>query len=710
MDLKIALTGNPNSGKTTLFNALTGSNQYIGNWPGVTVEKKEGRLKSNKDVIVTDLPGVYSLSPYTLEEIITRDYLINEKPDVIVNIVDATNLERNLYLTTQLTELGIPVVIALNMIDVVRRNGDTINLEALSSLLSCEVVEISAATLTGIDNLLSVIPKAAERNASLITGLFEKEVDEAISSIALPESVTSFKRFYQIKLFERDARVLEIYPSTDLNEATIKAMEFRHEDDAQSIIINARYDYIGRIISECIERRRPGHMTTSDKIDRIVTNRILALPLFFFVMSLVYLLAVTTIGAIVTEWTNETLFSGFILENLRSALEGWGAYPWLTGLVVDGIVGGVGAVIGFVPQMLILFFLLALLEECGYMARIAFIMDRAFRKFGLTGKSFIPMLIGTGCGVPAVMASRTIENEQDRRMSIMTTTFMPCGAKMPIVGLIAGAVFGGVWWVAPSAYVLGIATIIFSGIILKKTKMFAGDPSPFVMELPMYHLPRASSVLRTSWDRGFSFVKRAGSVILLASIGIWLLANFDFRLNMVDSMDASILAKLGSLIAPIFKPLGFGTWQATVATIMGLIAKEEVVGVFGVLFGVGDEALSLIDNGVYSELSAISAAFTFAGAYSFLVFNLLCAPCFAAIGAIKKEMNNAKWTVFAISYQCIVAYAVALCFYQFANFFSAKGFTFGTFAALVVLCYFIYMVFRKPTKHPTLPNTEIETA
>ena len=689
-----------------MFNDLTGSTQYVGNWPGVTVEKKEGKLRGQKDVIIQDLPGIYSLSPYTLEEVIARNYLINEKPDAILNIVDGSNIERNLYLTTQLLEVGVPMVIALNMMDLVRKNGDKINVKKLSEALGCEIIETSA--LKGEGSL-----KAAQQAAELArTGkrtsvpcVFGGTVEHAIAHIeellegkVAPEQL----RWYAVKLFERDERVkdqLNLDASLLAHiEEHIAECEKELDDDAESIITNERYAYISRLMTTCVQKKqRKEHLTVSDKIDRIVTNRWLALPIFALVMTLVYYVSVTTIGDIVTSFTNDTFVGEWIQEPLGAWLTAVGTADWLVGLIVDGIVGGVGAVIGFVPQMLILFLFLAVLEDVGYMARVAFIMDRIFRKFGLSGKSFIPMLIGSGCGIPGIMASRTIENDRDRKMTIMTTTFIPCGAKMPIVALIAGAIFGGAWWVAPSAYFVGVAAIIISGIILKKTKMFRGDPAPFVMELPAYHAPSAVNVLRSMGERGGSFIRKAGTIILASSVLIWFLKSFgvvDGAFKMVEDMDASILAAIGGVIAPIFSPLGFGTWQSSVATIMGLVAKEEVVGVFGVLYGVAGDALELVENGMFNELAPIAAVFTPLGAYCFLIFNLLCAPCFAAMGAIKREMASAQWTCFAIGYQCVFAYVVALIVNQLGLWFSTGAFGVGTVAALLCLAALCWLLFR----------------
>ena len=718
MAIKIALAGNPNSGKTTMFNDLTGSAQYVGNWPGVTVEKKEGRIKGNKDVIIQDLPGIYSLSPYTLEEVISRNYLLQERPDVILNIVDGTNLERNLYLTTQLMELGLPMVIALNMIDLVRKNGDVIDIPKLSDALGCPIVETSALKGEGsraaVERALQV---AGQSKPQEQPSVFGGSVEHAIAHIeeALEGKVEKGQlRWYAVKLFERDEKVIEQLKL----DASLLAHIDRHiqdceaelDDDAESIITNERYAYISRVVKACTQKKRKaGSLSVSDRIDRVVTNRFLALPIFAAVMFVVYYISVTTIGDIVTNFTNDTLFGEWIIAPLTQWLSDLGTADWLVGLVADGIVGGVGAVLGFVPQMLILFLFLALLEDVGYMARVAFIMDRIFRKFGLSGKSFIPMLIGSGCGVPGIMASRTIENDRDRKMTIMTTTFIPCGAKIPIVGLIAGAIFGGAWWVAPSAYFIGVAAVIVSGILLKKTRMFAGDPAPFVMELPSYHAPTIGNVLRSMWERGWSFIKRAGTVILTASVLIWFLKSFgvvDGGLQMVENMDHSVLAALGGVLAPIFAPLGFGTWQSSVATVMGLVAKEEVVGVFGVLYGVAGDALEMVEEGAFEGLSPIAAHFTTLSAYSFLVFNLLCAPCFAAIGAIKREMNSPKWTWFAIGYQCGFAYAIAMIVYQLGLLFSGGGFTIASFVALLLLAFLLYLLFR-PYREPKRLNVQV---
>ena len=794
--IKIALAGNPNSGKTTLFNALTGSNQFVGNWPGVTVEKKEGRLKKHDDVVIMDLPGIYSLSPYTLEEVVARNYLINDRPDAILNIIDGTNLERNLYLTTQLTELGIPVVIAINMMDVVRKNGDKIDTEELSAKLGCKVVEISALKGDGVMEAAEAAIKAADGSKTVPMHTFSGPVEHAIAHIeeaAVHNMPLEQQRWYAIKIFERDDKVLEkLNISADVMEhidQDIAAAEKELDDDAESIITNERYVYIAEVIKCCYKKKNRGQLSTSDKIDRVVTNRWLGLPIFAVVMFLVYYLAMVTVGASATDWANDGLFGdGFHLfgidggyaelseeyaeaaaivdgydayveangeptdgeftyevedeetlavseetatvadyEEAKAAVDSIGEEPdpanygvwvpgvpvlvenaldkgncaeWLRGLILDGIVAGVGAVLGFVPQMLVLFLLLAFLEACGYMARIAFVLDRVFRKFGLSGKSFIPMLIGTGCGIPGIMASRTIENERDRRMTIMTTTFIPCGAKVPFIAMIAGAIFGGSAWVATSAYFIGMAAIIVSGIMLKKTKMFAGDPAPFVMELPAYHWPTLGNVLRSTWERGWSFIKKAGTIILLSTIFVWFTTYFgtvdgSFRMLSEDEINYSILATIGSAIAWLFKPLGWGNWQAVVASITGLIAKENIVGTLGILYG-----------GEGSVYASLAQAFTPVTAYSFLVFNLLCAPCFAAIGAIKREMNNAKWTWFAIGYQCGFAYVVALMINQFGGLFTGSVNVLGLLVAVAFLAGIVYMLF-KPYKEATKLNAKI---
>ncbi|PWM46111.1 MAG: ferrous iron transport protein B [Clostridiales bacterium] len=793
MEIKIALAGNPNSGKTTLFNALTGSNQFVGNWPGVTVEKKEGKLKKHNNVIITDLPGIYSLSPYTLEEVVARNYLINERPDVILNIVDGTNLERNLYLTTQLTELGIPVVVAINMMDIVRKNGDKINIEELSDSIGCKIVEISAMKCNGITEAAQAAIDAAKGIKTLPQHTFSGIVEHAIAHIeetAVHNMPTEQQRWYAIKIFERDEKVLsqlKLESSVvEHIEQDIKAAETEMDDDAESIITNERYTYISSIIKKCYKKKNSGKLTVSDKIDKVVTNRWAAIPIFAVIMFLVYFISVSTVGTWATDWANDGVFGdgwhlfgigssaykqsvdeytepgaikaafektseeeGFIPSEateiittayiydddgnvekeipvtykdyievadieepdpanygvwvpgipvlLGNWLESMGTADWLQGLLLDGIVAGVGAVLGFVPQMLILFLLLAFLEACGYMARIAFVMDRIFRKFGLSGKSFIPMLIGTGCGVPGIMASRTIENERDRRMTIMTTTFIPCGAKLPIIALIAGALFGGAWWVAPSAYFIGIAAIIVSGIILKKTKMFSGDPAPFVMELPAYHMPTVKNMLNSMWERSWSFIKKAGTIILLSAVVLWFLMNFGMEsgtFGMVEDLNNSILAVIGNSIAWIFAPLGFGNWQSTVATFTGLIAKENVVSTFGVLFGGFEE---VAENG-WQIWANMREVFTPIAAYSFLVFNLLCAPCFAAMGAIKREMNSGKWTLFAIGYQTIFAYSISLVVYQLGILFTGSGNILGSVVAFSIIAFIMLMLFKPYNK------------
>ena len=734
MSIKIALAGNPNSGKTTLFNVLTGSNQYVGNWPGVTVEKKEGKLKGHDDVIITDLPGIYSLSPYTLEEVVARNYLINERPDAILNIVDGTNLERNLYLTTQLTELGIPVVIAVNMMDIVRKNGDKIDFAKLSKNIGCPIVEVSALKADGAFEAAEAAIEAAKNPSTAPVHIFSGTVEHALAHIEeatihnLPEVQ---QRWYSVKIFERDNRVLDKLEIDEVKrshiENDIKAVEAELDDDAESIITNERYLYVDRVLKDCFVKKSLGRLTLSDKIDRVVTNRILAIPIFVAVMWLVYTLSIGTVGDWTVVFMNDGLFGSFAelaeAGDMPSFMASWVSVPelldsfllnaegspiiaeWLYSLIMDGIVGGVGAVLGFVPQMLVLFLLLSLLEDCGYMSRIAFIMDRLFRKFGLSGKSFIPMLVATGCGVPGIMASRTIDQDRDRKMTIMTTGFMPCGAKMPIVGLIAGALFGGSGLIATAAYFVGVAAVVISGIILKKTKMFSGDPSPFVMELPTYHLPVARNILRTTWERGWSFIKRAGTVILAASIIIWVLNSLSFEGGFhyitEDFGGTSILENLGSLIAWLFVPLGFGNWQAAVATVLGLVAKEEVVGVFGTLsemLAEGTDLMGAVEEGAFESAVLIGKEF-FGGSalagFSFLVFNLLCAPCFAAMGAIKREMNNAKWTVFAIGYMCVFAYAISLIIYQFGAWFFGAGNIIGTIFAAIVLVMLLYLLLRK---------------
>ena len=702
MSVKIALAGNPNCGKTTLFNALTGSNQFVGNWPGVTVEKKEGKLKGHKDVTIMDLPGIYSLSPYTLEEVVARNYLINERPDAIINIVDGTNIERNLYLSTQIMELGIPVVMAVNMMDLVEKAGDKIHTDKLSKLLGCEVVEISALKGTGIQKAAEKAISLAERkNEVTPVHEFDSKVEDAITAVGtmlgtdIPEAQ---KRFFAIKLLEKDDKIKEQMKSVPDVSAEIKTLEDAFDDDTESIITNERYVYISSIIGKCVTKGQKGGMTVSDKIDRIVTNRWLALPIFAVVMFIVYYVSITTVGGFLTDWTNDVLFGDIIPPAIEKALVAVNCADWLQGLILDGIVAGVGAVLGFVPQMLVLFIFLAFLEGCGYMARVAFIMDRIFRKFGLSGKSFIPMLIGSGCGVPGIMASRTIESDRDRKMTIMTTTFVPCGAKLPIIALIAGAFFNNAGWVAWSAYFVGVAAIICSGIILKKTKMFSGEPAPFVMELPAYHMPTVGNVLRSMWERGWSFIKKAGTIILLSTIILWFLMSFgwvDGKFGMLDAeqLNDSILASIGNVIAPIFAPLGWTKagegWKMAVAAITGLIAKENVVATFGMLFGFAEVAED--GSEIWGNLAQVMTPIA---AYGFLVFNLLCAPCFAAMGAIKREMNYGTWFWFAIGYQCCLAYIVSLCIYQFGTLFTGGGFGLWTVVAVVLLIAFLYMLFR----------------
>ena len=713
MSVKIALAGNPNCGKTTLFNALTGSNQFVGNWPGVTVEKKEGKLKGHKDVILTDLPGIYSLSPYTLEEVVARNYILQEKPDAIINIVDGTNIERNLYLTTQILELGIPVIMAVNMMDIVEKNGDTIHIDKLKKKLGCEVVTISALKGTGITEAANKAVSIAQSHRK-VTPVHEfcDKAEEIIGAVenkltgVVPEEQ---KRFFAIKLLERDDKIIEQMNTSVNVSAEIKEMEDEFDDDTESIITNERYVYISSIIGQCVTKARKDKLSTSDKIDRIVTNRWLALPIFAVVMFIVYFVSVTTVGAFVTDWTNDVLFGEIIPPAIESGLNAIGCAAWLQGLILDGIVAGVGAVLGFVPQMLVLFAFLAFLESCGYMARVAFIMDRIFRKFGLSGKSFIPMLIGSGCGVPGVMASRTIENDRDRKMTIMTTTFVPCGAKLPIIAMIAGAFFGNSGWVSTSCYFVGIAAIICSGIILKKTKMFAGDPAPFVMELPAYHWPTVSNILRSMWERGWYFIKKAGTIILLSTIILWFLMSFGWEggsFGMVEELNESILAKIGTAIAWIFAPLGWTKagegWKMAVAAVTGLIAKENVVATFGMLYGfaeVAEDGAEIWGN--------LAAAMTPIAAYGFLVFNLLCAPCFAAMGAIKREMNNTKWFLFAIGYQCGLAYLVSLCIYQIGTLVTGGGFGIWTVVAFAIIIGFLYLLFR-PYKESGSLNVKVK--
>lgn len=696
MEYKIALAGNPNCGKTTMFNDLTGSSQYVGNWPGVTVEKKEGKLKANKQAIIQDLPGIYSLSPYTLEEVVTRNYLVNEHPDSMINIIDASNLERNLYLTTQLLEIGVPMVIALNMMDMVRKNGDRIDVKKLSDALGCQIIETSAVKGEGSTEVAKAALNLAQSKAAAPKPLkFNDKLENILARIARllqgacqPQNL----RWYSIKLFERDEKAIE---QLKLSPAALEEIEgLRQEaekefdDDVESIITHERYVVIADLLKTCYRKQSKQKLTTSDKIDKIVTNRILALPIFAVVMFLIYYISITTVGTMMTDWVNDVLFGEIIPPAIEGLLVSVGAADWLQSLILDGIVAGVGAVLGFLPQMLVLFLLLALLEDCGYMSRIAFIMDRIFRRFGLSGKSFIPMLIGLGCGVPAVQASRTIENDRDRKMTIMTTTFIPCSAKLPIIGLIAGALFNESGWVATSAYFVGIAAIIISGIILKKTKLFAGEPAPFVMELPAYHIPSVKGVLIHMWDRAKAFVRKAGTIIFLSSVVIWFLSSFNFQLQMVDTGD-SILAAIGRVIAPIFAPLGWGHWEAAVGTISGLVAKENLVAIMGILYGFAEVA----ENG--DEMWSVFAQnFTAISAYSFLVFNLLCAPCFAAIGAIHREMGSAKWTWIAIGYQCIFAYIVSLIIYQLGTWFATGVFGLGTIVAIILVAALVYLLVR----------------
>jgi len=696
MEYKIALAGNPNCGKTTMFNDLTGSSQYVGNWPGVTVEKKEGKLRTNKQAIIQDLPGIYSLSPYTLEEVVTRNYLVGEHPDAMINIVDASNLERNLYLTTQLLEIGVPMVIALNMMDLVRKNGDQIDLKKLSEQLGCPIIQTSAVKGEGSSEVaqaaLSLAQSKATPPAPLVFSEQLEDILHTISHLIQGRCPAQNLRWYTIKLFERDEKALEQLSLDqsilDEIESLRKQAEELFDDDTESIITHERYLTIANLLKGCYRKKANRQLTTSDKIDRIVTNRIFALPIFALVMFVIYYLSITTVGTMMTDWVNDVLFT----EIIPPAVEGWlvslNTAPWLQSLLLDGVIAGVGAVLGFLPQMMVLFLLLALLEDCGYMARIAFIMDRIFRRFGLSGKSFIPMLIGLGCGVPAVQASRTIENDRDRKMTIMTTTFIPCSAKLPIIGLIAGALFNGSGWVATSAYFVGIAAIIVSGVILKKTTLFAGDPAPFVMELPAYHLPSIKGVLIHMWDRLKAFVRKAGTIIFLSSIVIWFLSSFNFKLQMVDTQQ-SILSSLGKLIAPLFAPLGWGHWEAAVGTITGLVAKENVVATLGILFGFAEVA----ENG--DEIWTLFAQnFTALSAYSFLVFNLLCAPCFAAIGAIRREMGSAKWTWIAIGYQCIFAYIISLIIFQLGNWFTTGVLSVGTIVGILLLAVMVYLLVR----------------
>ena len=710
MAVTIALAGNPNCGKTTLFNALTGSNQFVGNWPGVTVEKKEGTLKGHKEVTIVDLPGIYSLSPYTLEEVVARNYLLQERPDAILNIVDGTNIERNLYLSTQLMELGIPVIMAVNMMDILEKTGDKIHIDKLRKSLGCEVVEISALKGTGIQKAAEKAVGLAQKKAAVTpVHTFAEEAEKIITEVEQKLGATipvEQQRFFAIKLLEKDDKIREQMKVVPDISAEIAQMEAAFDDDTESIITNERYEYISKIIGECITKSKKEKLTSSDKIDRIVTNRWLALPIFAVAMFIVYYVSVTTVGGFLTDWTNDTLFGEWIIPGAQSFFEGIGCADWLTGLIVDGIITGVGAVLGFVPQMLVLFLFLAFMESCGYMARVAFIMDRIFRKFGLSGKSFIPMLIGSGCGVPGIMASRTIENDRDRKMTIMTTTFVPCGAKLPIIALIAGAFFDNAGWVSWSAYFVGVAAIICSGIILKKTKMFAGEPAPFVMELPAYHWPTVSNVLRSMWERGWSFIKKAGTIILLSTVVLWFLMSFGWTDNGFGMLEAeqlndSILAKIGNAVAWIFIPLGWTQagegWRMAVAAVTGLIAKENVVATFGMLFGFGEVAEDGAE--IWGNLAAVMTPIA---AYGFLVFNLLCAPCFAAMGAIKREMNNKKWFWFAIGYQCVLAYVVAMCIYQIGIWITAGTFGIGTVAAILLIIGFLYLLFRPYKESETL--------
>ena len=713
MSYRIALAGNPNSGKTTLFNTLTGSNQFVGNWPGVTVEKKEGKLKGHADVTITDLPGIYSLSPYTLEEVVAREYLLQERPDAILNIVDGTNLERNLYLTTQLTELGIPVVVAINMIDIVEKNGDKIDLDILSKEMGVKFVPISALKGTNVDKAADAVVEAAKNGRTIPLHTFSGSVEHALAHIEeaavhnLPEDR---QRWYAIKLFERDSKVSEELKldkqTLDHINKDIEMVEKEMDDDAESIITNERYVYIGNLLKGIYKKKAAGEMSVSDKIDKIVTHRFFGLIIFALVMFFVYWLAMGPFGSFLTDWTNDVFAGEFMEGGAAALLESWGVAPWLVSLIVDGIIHGVGAVLGFVPQMLVLFFMLCILEDVGYMARVAFVMDRVFRKFGLSGKSFIPMLIGSGCGVPAVMATRTIENERDRRMTIMTTCFIPCGAKLPIIGLIAGAIFNNSWVISASAYFIGVMAIIISGIILKKTKLFAGDPAPFVMELPAYHVPSMKNVLRGTWERGWSFIKRAGTVIVISSVVIWVLNSLSFEGGLhylgEDGEGASILEVIGHSFAWIFAPLGFGTWQAAVATVLGLVAKEDVVGTIGTLISMEDLP-DMVEGGenIMGVLNVFFNGSAVAG-YAFMVFNLLCAPCFAAMGAIKREMNNAKWTAIAIGYMCLFAYATALCIYQFGSALNGEVHIVGLIAAVAIVAFVVYMLFKPYKESETL--------
>lgn len=710
MSIKIALAGNPNSGKTTMFNDLTGSSQYVGNWPGVTVEKKEGKLKGYKDVVIQDLPGIYSLSPYTLEEVVARSYLVNEKPDAIINIIDSTNIERNLYLTTQLTEIGIPVVIALNMIDAVRKNGDNIDLKKLKDAIGCEVIETSALKGIGTKDVAQKAIELARSKASAKPRhTFSAKVEETLAQI---EDVIAGQlkgmnsRWLAIKLFERDEKIKEQITFDKATEEKIEDIvllcEKELDDDGEGIITNERYSYISKVVKQAVHKKNRTGQSGTDKIDGIVTNRWLALPIFAVVMFLVYYISVSTVGTMATDWVNDVLFTDVVPNAVGGFLDSVGTADWLNSLILDGIIAGVGAVLGFVPQMAVLFFCLALLEDCGYMARIAFIMDRIFRKFGLSGKSFIPILIGTGCGVPGIMATRTIENDHDRRMTIITTTFIPCSAKLPIIALIAGALFPGSIWIAPSAYFIGMAAIIISGIMLKKSRLFSGDPAPFIMELPTYHVPGLKGVLIHVWERSKAFIKKATTVILLATVGVWFLSSFGWNLKMVDA-EESILATIGRVIAPLFIPLGWGEWKAAVASVTGLIAKENVVGTFGILYGFSEVA----EDGA-EVWTNLQAAFTQLSAFSFLIFNLLCAPCFAAIGAVRSEMGTTKWTLLTVGYQTVFAYIIALIIYQLGMLFTGAGFGIGTVVAFVLLAVLLYGLFRKPSKVTSKSNLSVK--
>ncbi len=714
MNLKIALVGNPNSGKTTLFNELTGSSQYIGNWPGVTVERKGGKLKGHKDVTVQDLPGIYSLSPYSPEEIVTRDYLINDKPDVIINIIDATNIERNLYLTTQLLDLNIPMVLAVNMSDLLEARGLKIDIDALSNEFGCKAILLSALKGNNIKECADLAIKVALAKGASSKNVFTDEFNSsinAISEIIKPVAKKNALTYTAIKVFERDEKVLqELTLNVDQTksiEEIITTAEKKYDDDSTSIVINERYTYLTNMVSSVLTKSKDIGDTFTDKVDKIVTHKIFAFPIFVAVMFAVYYISISTLGDYLTGFTNDVFFGEWVIPAAAGFFENTGIAPWLASLTVDGIIGGVGAVLGFVPQMLLLFFLLAILEECGYMSRIAFIMDRMFRRFGLSGKSFIPMLIGSGCAIPGVMASRTIEAERDRRITVVTTTFIPCGAKMPIVALIAGALFGGAWWVAPSAYFIGMAAIVISGLILKNLKIFAGDPAPFIMEMPPYHIPQLFSLFSRAWERGWSFIKRAGTIILAASVLIWFLSSIGFEngsMAMVDDMDNSLLASIGNSFAFLFAPLGFGNWQSAVATIMGLVAKEEVVGVFGVLYGVSGDALALVEEGAFGELGGIAMHFTALSAYSFLIFNLLFAPCFAAIGAMRRELGSAKWTLMALAFLTSFAYSVTFIVYQLGLVFTGAGsFGIGTIIALLLIALIIYLIVRKPEKYGPAP-------